>query len=357
MKKTIYIVLSVLTTILLGGTLYYTYTHQTIPTAPVAPPVATTTEEVSIPAVPTTVLMTQTNKKITISDTHPDGESLSTVNITTEGFATNSPVVINDNRLTDFFILDLNKDHYDELVIITQAQGSGSEGGAVIFTTASDTGLIPVTIPKIQDTDIKKGGLFEGYMGHDSFSTSTDGLLIRSFPTYLAKDSNDNPTGPTRSIVYNLIKKGNDYSMLFIKGTTTPYKAVATTTSITAPVQAVEASTVAPSSSPSSLVPNSWIWISGSSNGLAPAGEKFILSFDDATHMHSSTDCNALSGEYAADKNMIEFSSFSATKKACEGSQESKYSSMLAQTVSYVIENDRLVLTLSDKAIMSFKRK
>ena len=44
---------------------------------------------------------------------------------------------------------------------------------------------------------------FKGYMGHDSFSIQGR-RLVRTFPVYRATDTNVEPTGGTRRIVYML---------------------------------------------------------------------------------------------------------------------------------------------------------
>ena len=41
-------------------------------------------------------------------------------------------------------------------------------------------------------------------MGHNKFSLE-DGKLVNSFPVYLENDSNANPTGGKRKILYRLI--------------------------------------------------------------------------------------------------------------------------------------------------------
>ena len=59
-------------------------------------------------------------------------------------------------------------------------------------------------MPEISEKQIEKGGLFEGFMGHNKFSIE-DGKLINIFPVYLEGDNNANPTGGKRKILYRLI--------------------------------------------------------------------------------------------------------------------------------------------------------
>lgn len=218
MKRYIYILLCVIALGLLGYTAYYVMSHQTkTPIVTETPtPVATTTPQVE----DKNTYTTRSGKKITLVETNPVGESLSTIMITPEGFATNTPIVLETNKLTNSFYYDLNNDNFEELIITTVAQGSGSFGEVFLYTTASSTRLLPVEIPEMTEDDTKKGALFEGYMGHDSFSI-IDGKLVREFPTYTKTDTNNEPTGPRKSIVYSLVEKKGVYSITFIKNTAT----------------------------------------------------------------------------------------------------------------------------------------
>ncbi len=222
MKRNIYIILCVIALGFLAYTGYYVVTHQAIPNtqalASSTPPVATTTEVILEDK---SLYTTKSGKKIRLLETNPTGESLSTITITTEGFATNTPLLLETNKMTNSLYVDLNNDSYEELIITTTAQGSGSFGEVFIFTTASNTALLPVIIPEMGEEDTKKGALFEGYMGHDSFSVVGNNL-IREFPTYKKEDTNDEPTGPRRNITYSLREEKGLYSITLIKGTSTP---------------------------------------------------------------------------------------------------------------------------------------
>ena len=227
MKKYIYIGLSIVSLCLLGYTGYYAYSHATTP-APVAIttlPVATTTP----PVVDKNKLTTKSGKAITIKETNPTSQGLSTITLSLEGFATNTSIVLETNKLKDFFLADLNNDTFEELILTTTAEGSGSYGGVTLYTTAKNESLTPVNIPLMRETDMKKGGLFEGYMGHDTFSL-VDGTLIREFPLYTATDTNSTPTGGLKKVAYLLSEKDGVFSVTFSKlpqvsTTTTPLTA------------------------------------------------------------------------------------------------------------------------------------
>lgn len=385
MKKTIYIVLLMVTIVITLYTGYYASTTrseaQPIVVATSTEDIATTTEAID----PKLILTTQSGKKVTILETNPNGQSLSSITILPDGFATTTPITLETNKLTNFFLADLNNDTFDELVMITQAQGSGTYGDAIIYTTIEDKGLLPVTIPTLQEKDTTKGGLFEGYTGHDTF-TMQDGTLVREFPTFTATDTANIPTGPTRKIFYTMSEKDGMYTILFSKtkivgqivpATTTPTQLKASSSPIVSTTKATttqstpkatttptvisqqQATTTAPAT-PSPLVATSWIWTKASADGLtaqAPAGDKFVLTFDKDTTMHSTTDCNALSGSYTATKDTLRFGALTSTLMFCEGSKESIYSELLAKTQSYVMTSSELTLTLSDKGVLTFKKK
>jgi hypothetical protein len=209
MKKSTYVFLLLITVPLLAYTVFYSFSHPLTTTIdPLlsltqeeAPATATTTEKTE--ATPGKILTTHTGKIITVNETNPNGSSLSTITITPSGFSTNTPLILETNKLQNFFLVDLNSDTFDELIIVTQAQGSGSYGEVEIYTTTNDTELAPVTIQAITEEDTHKGGLFEGYMGHDIFTTAS-GTLLREFPMYTATDTNSVPTGPHTKILYTL---------------------------------------------------------------------------------------------------------------------------------------------------------
>ncbi len=219
MKRSIYILLCLVSVGLLGYTGYYITTHKSAPPATVADtpaPVATTTPVVVDDK---NTFSSKSGKKIKVLETNPTGESLSTITITPSGFATNSPIILETNKLTNTSFSDINSDTFEELVITTMSQGSGSFGEVFIYTSASNTQLLPVTIPEMTEDDTKKGALLEGYMGHDTFTIS-NGLLIRTFPTYRKTDTNNEPTGPIKTILYQIQEKKGSYVANLLATTT-----------------------------------------------------------------------------------------------------------------------------------------
>ena len=220
MKKLTYITLLLISLGTTVYTSYYTFTQynndQIIATAVIT---ATTTAP-AIETLDPNTLKTSTGKKITVQNTHPVGESVSTITITTNGFIDNTPVILKKNKLTNFFLADLNKDGFDELILTTLSAGSGSYGDVLIFTTAGDQALARITTPEVKEEDTKKGGLFEGYLGHDSFNL-LDGALIREFPVYGKGDTNASSSLPTKKLIYSLVEEDGTYVAVLFDASST----------------------------------------------------------------------------------------------------------------------------------------
>ncbi len=143
---------------------------------------------------------TKTGKTIIITETHPAGQSLSTIKIGTRGFENDYAEVFEDrDPISDVFVADLDGNGFDEIYIITTSAGSGSYGTVLGFASNRDKSLSMINFPEIREGDEN----FEGYMGHDTFKIE-DQKLVRIFPIYKQGDNNQNPTGGTRKLVYGL---------------------------------------------------------------------------------------------------------------------------------------------------------
>jgi len=143
---------------------------------------------------------TKTGKTIIISETHPVGQSLSTIEISTKDFEHNYPEIYEDrDPISDVFIADLDGNGFDEIYIITTSAGSGSYGAVLGFASNKNKSLSMINFPGIQERDEN----FEGYMGHDTFKIE-DQKLVRTFSIYNEGDTNKHPTGGSRKLVYGL---------------------------------------------------------------------------------------------------------------------------------------------------------
>ena len=146
------------------------------------------------------VYKTKTGKTIIITETHPVGQSLSTIKISTEGFEHNYLEIYEDrDPISGVLIADLDSNGFDEIYIITTSAGTGSYGTVFGLASNKDKSLSMINFPEIQEGDRN----FEGYMGHDTFRIE-DRTLVRIFPIYKKGDINQNPTGRKRKLIYGL---------------------------------------------------------------------------------------------------------------------------------------------------------
>jgi len=143
---------------------------------------------------------TRTGKTIMISETHPVGQSLSTIKISTKDFEYNYSEIYRDrDPISDIFLSDLDGNGFDEIYIIMTSAGSGSYGTVLGFASNKDKSLSMINFPEVQEGDNN----FKGYMGHDNFKIE-ERKLVRIFPIYNQGDTNQNPTGGKRKLVYGL---------------------------------------------------------------------------------------------------------------------------------------------------------
>lgn len=144
---------------------------------------------------------TKTGKTIVVSESHPAGRSLATIEVRTEGFEHDFREVFEDrDPISDVFMADLDGNGFDEIYIITTAAGSGSYGSVLGFASNKDKSLSMIHLPEIRKGDEN----FKGYMGHDTFSIEGR-RLVRIFPVYNQGDANEKPTGGRRKLVYGLV--------------------------------------------------------------------------------------------------------------------------------------------------------
>jgi len=143
---------------------------------------------------------TRTGKKILVKETHPTGKSISTIQVMTKGLEYEfSETFENMDPVSKVMLADLDQNGFEELYIVTVAQGSGSYGNILAFASNRDKSLSMINFPEFNAND----KCFSGYMGHDSF-TIENNTLVRSFPVYKDSDANASPTGGTRRITYGL---------------------------------------------------------------------------------------------------------------------------------------------------------
>ena len=149
-------------------------------------------------------VLTATGKSFKVEE-WKQSASLSRLTITTKGFTNTQEVfeIKDTDPLSRIFTLDLNKDGFEELYIITKSTGSGSYERIMGFVSNNDRSVTPVYVPKMTKKDLESEGDFTGYMGHDSIYVANK-QLYRKFPVYLEGDANCCPTGGNTTLTYQL---------------------------------------------------------------------------------------------------------------------------------------------------------
>lgn len=158
------------------------------------------------PAVKSTEYETKSGKKFIVRTDHSIGASICDVQIETRDFEVVNTIhkIGMIDPVEEVILADLDKNGFEEIYLFTRSAGSGSYGNIYGVASNKDKSATLIYVPEISEKQIEKGGLFEGFMGHNKFSIE-DGKLINIFPVYLEGDNNANPTGGKRKILYRLI--------------------------------------------------------------------------------------------------------------------------------------------------------
>ncbi len=110
------------------------------------------------------------------------------------------------------------------------------------------------------------------------------------------------------------------------------------------------------------ILDQEWIWtyteLGDGRRVEAPTGDQFVLRLGSDGRYQSSTDCNAISGEFALEGEVVSFGPALSTRMFCEGSQEAVYTNDLLLTNSYVINGHVLRFNLDrDYGVMYFEAR
>ncbi|MDB4583083.1 hypothetical protein N9164_08020 [Draconibacterium sp.] len=149
---------------------------------------------------------TKSGKKFIVHIDNSVGASICEVQIETGEFtAVNTTHRLGTiDPVKEVFVTDLDKNGYEEIYLVTQSAGSGSYSNIYGIASNNDRSATPVYVPVISEKQMEKGGLFEGYMGHNNFYLEQE-KLINAFPVYKKDDTNAHPTGGNRKIEYRLV--------------------------------------------------------------------------------------------------------------------------------------------------------
>lgn len=151
---------------------------------------------------------TNSGKTIVVTETHPTGASLSTVDVRFDGDTAPAYVFTDIDAVAQVLQGDLDGNGFDEIYIITQAAGSGSYGNVYGMVSNNDKSLTPVNLDEMTEKDMAAGKPFEGYTGHDQFRIEGK-ELIREFPITKA--------GQSARMIHYTLKPGEAAWKLVIK--------------------------------------------------------------------------------------------------------------------------------------------
>lgn len=229
MQKTLYSFTLLATLGLIGYTGYYTFTHYKNAAATPQAVILTATTTTPLPETGTsTTYRTSDGKEITVTETNPLAETMSTISIHSTGFATNTQITLEKNKLQKIWLEDITNDAHEELILTTIAS-NGGYGEVILFTTASATQLLEIKTPQVTEEDTKPGKLFENYAGHDTFILANK-TLTRSFAIKIPQQGTTTPLMSEKQVLYQVLEQGGIYTATFLPITSSSSSLVQATT-------------------------------------------------------------------------------------------------------------------------------
>jgi hypothetical protein len=149
--------------------------------------------------------------------TCPNDSSLSTLTIVPAGLTIDNSTISTeiDGTVTGAEVDDLDGNGSPEIYVYVTSAGSGSYGSLVAYSSNNNKSISPIYLPPLEE-DVTHS---QGYMGHDEF-TVMEGHLARRFPIYKKDDSNANPTGGMRQLLYKLVPGEATWLLKIIRSTT-----------------------------------------------------------------------------------------------------------------------------------------
>ncbi len=309
--------------------------------------------------------ITSKGKKIEV--TLRESSASSSAIISTEGFEVDELLTIEKEKLSDVFFTDLNGDSSEELILIFTPLAAGSNGTITIFTTYYDSELTPVELLEISENDKSPGGLFEGYIGGDSFFVEENTL----FRDFLAEE-----TEPSISIAEETEEGLETESSE--NNISVPTQEAATTTSLSTrqkriwytltsseglfflePKELGQAR-VLTASSTATLENTTWKWLSLNRKGVVITSnnkEPLVFSFANNTFIASSS-CDYFSGDYTLTGYLMRLGPIITDStdldNPCVG-ENALLKETLPLSKSFVIRDDQLMITLTEnKGVILF---
>lgn len=104
-------------------------------------------------------------------------------------------------RISAVMVDDLNSDGLADLVLFLYTDSAAIHGTAYAMLSDGTKSILPCGLPD----PALDGKINAGYKGHDTFSM-LEGTVLQRFPIFKPGDTDNHPTGGTRTIQYTITK-------------------------------------------------------------------------------------------------------------------------------------------------------
>jgi len=146
----------------------------------------------------TTVTTGNVGYRVRCSNSYPDKNDVTLKLIGFEKEAKGTSFLVG-GQIAYAMIDDLNNDNYPELLLVSFNGPHFQYGITYVLASKENKSLLFFSSKDI----MMDGKLSPGYRGHDQFSLF-NGSLIQKFPIYNTGDTDENPTGGSRVVQYQM---------------------------------------------------------------------------------------------------------------------------------------------------------
>lgn len=146
----------------------------------------------------TTVTTGSAGYRVRCSNSNPDKNDVNLKLIGFEKEAKGTSILLS-GQIAYVMIDDLNNDNYPDLLLVSYSGPHFQYGITYVLASKENKSLLFFGSKDI----MMDGKLSPGYRGHDQFSLF-NGTLIQKFPLYNTGDTDENPTGGSRVVQYQM---------------------------------------------------------------------------------------------------------------------------------------------------------
>lgn len=146
----------------------------------------------------TTVISGSVGYRVRCSNSYPDKNDVTLKLIGFEKEAKGTSFLVG-GQIAYAMVDDLNNDNFPDLLLVSFNGPHFQFGITYVLASKENKSLLFFSSKDI----MMDGKLSPGYRGHDQFSLF-NGSLIQKFPIYNTGDTDENPTGGTRVIQYQM---------------------------------------------------------------------------------------------------------------------------------------------------------